>query len=222
MITITIRSSTTASVSRNARSAVGRFDPTTASTASANAMSVAAGIAQPRGRPSRRRVHREVDQRGYGDPARGRDDRHGRVRGSAQRADHELALELQPGHEEEDRERPVGGPVLHVEGADLPVPERVVRRRPRRVRPDDGDGRGHQGDGAPDGLARRRSPRNVAPPVGLGQGVAGGDVTTSQRPRGRRRPDAARATGGVPTRLPGSPPRTLPTPTVDGRCRVST
>ena len=52
MITITIRSSTTASVSRNARSAVGRFDPTTASTARAKAMSVAAGIAQPSRAPS--------------------------------------------------------------------------------------------------------------------------------------------------------------------------
>ena len=51
MITITIRSSTTARVSRNARSAVGRFEPTTASTASANAMSVAAGTAQPSGWP---------------------------------------------------------------------------------------------------------------------------------------------------------------------------
>ena len=51
MITITIRSSTTASVSRNARSAVGRLEPTTASTASANAMSVAAGTAQPSGCP---------------------------------------------------------------------------------------------------------------------------------------------------------------------------
>ena len=49
MMTITIRSSTTARVSRNARSAVGRFEPTTASTASANAMSVAAGTAQPSG-----------------------------------------------------------------------------------------------------------------------------------------------------------------------------
>jgi hypothetical protein len=47
MITITSRSSTTASVSRNARNGVGSADPTTASTASANAMSVALGIAQP-------------------------------------------------------------------------------------------------------------------------------------------------------------------------------
>ena len=63
MITITIRSSTTASVSRNARRAVGRLDPTTASTASANAMSVAAGIAQPSGLAAGCSVDGEVDQR---------------------------------------------------------------------------------------------------------------------------------------------------------------
>ena len=52
MITMTIRSSTTANVSRNALRDVGRLDPTTASTARANAMSVAAGIAHPWGCPS--------------------------------------------------------------------------------------------------------------------------------------------------------------------------
>ena len=41
-----------ANVSRNSRSAVGRNDPTTASTATAKAMSVADGIAQPTRRPS--------------------------------------------------------------------------------------------------------------------------------------------------------------------------
>jgi hypothetical protein len=41
------RSSTTASVSRKVRSAEGRWWPITASTARANAMSVAVGIAQP-------------------------------------------------------------------------------------------------------------------------------------------------------------------------------
>ena len=47
MIVIASRSSTTARVSRNVRSAAGRWVPMTASTASANAMSVAVGIAQP-------------------------------------------------------------------------------------------------------------------------------------------------------------------------------
>jgi len=42
-----MRSSTTASVSRKMRSALGRCDPMIASTATANAMSVAVGMAQP-------------------------------------------------------------------------------------------------------------------------------------------------------------------------------
>ena len=47
MIVMAIRSSTTARVSRNERSAEGRWVPRTASTARANAMSVAVGMAQP-------------------------------------------------------------------------------------------------------------------------------------------------------------------------------
>ena len=47
MIVMASRSSTTARVSRNRRSALGRCEPTIASTATANAMSVAVGIAQP-------------------------------------------------------------------------------------------------------------------------------------------------------------------------------
>jgi len=42
------RSSTTARVSRKIRSGLGSEEPTTARTATANAMSVAVGIAQPR------------------------------------------------------------------------------------------------------------------------------------------------------------------------------
>ena len=45
------RSSTMASVSRKARSGVGSADATTASTARANAMSVAIGTAQPLAAP---------------------------------------------------------------------------------------------------------------------------------------------------------------------------
>ena len=47
MMAMAMRSSTTASVSRNVRIATGRAEPTTASTETANAMSVAVGIAQP-------------------------------------------------------------------------------------------------------------------------------------------------------------------------------
>ena len=51
MIVIANRSSTTAKVSRNVRSATGRCVLITARTASAKAMSVAVGIAQPRRAP---------------------------------------------------------------------------------------------------------------------------------------------------------------------------
>jgi hypothetical protein len=52
MIETATRSSTTASVSRNVRSAEGRWVLMIASTANANAMSVAVGIAQPLAAPS--------------------------------------------------------------------------------------------------------------------------------------------------------------------------
>ncbi len=48
MIVTAIKSSTTAKVSKKVRSALGRFLPTTANTASEKAMSVAAGLAHPR------------------------------------------------------------------------------------------------------------------------------------------------------------------------------
>ena len=47
MMVMASRSSTTAKVSRKVRNAAGRWVLTTASTASANAMSVAVGMAQP-------------------------------------------------------------------------------------------------------------------------------------------------------------------------------
>src|SRR5437899_3085116 len=51
MTMIASRSSTTASVRRKARSALGRLRPTMASTETANAMSVAVGTAHPLGTP---------------------------------------------------------------------------------------------------------------------------------------------------------------------------
>ena len=48
MMEMAMRSSTTARVSRKIRSALGRCEPMIASTATANAMSVAVGMAQPR------------------------------------------------------------------------------------------------------------------------------------------------------------------------------
>jgi hypothetical protein len=60
------------------------------------------------------RVDGQVQQRRYGDPAGRRRDGYGRIGRSTQRADHQLALELQASDEEEQRQRAVGRPVLDV------------------------------------------------------------------------------------------------------------
>ena len=199
MIMITTRSSTTASVSRKARSDGGRCEPTTASTASANAMSVAAGIAQPAGWPlGADDVDDEVEQRRYGDPAQRGGDRHRRVGRPAQRADHELPLQLQPGHEEEQRQRAVGPPVLEIEGPELEADERVVRRVPRRVRPDQRDQRPHASASSPrPPRVRRRSLRNAR--------LAGLRERQDAAYDGHVRPPTDPYAAGAPTgRCPGS------------------
>ena len=103
-----------ASVSRKARSAVGSADPRTASTASANAMSVAIGTAQPCGAPGSARDG-EVDSGGDDHAADRGDHRQHGLGGPAQLADDELALELEAGDEEEDRQQPVRRPGGQVE-----------------------------------------------------------------------------------------------------------
>ena len=119
MIVMAMRSSTTARVSRKDRSADGRCVPMTASTARAKAMSVAVGMAQP---PStspdavaEAAGDGEEDQGRHGHAAHRGGDRQRRLGRVAQVADHELALELEPGDEEEDREQAVGGPLLEGE-----------------------------------------------------------------------------------------------------------
>ena len=108
MMMIANRSSTTARVSRNVRSGAGRCVEITARTASAKAMSVAVGIAQPRGTGAA--GERQVEHRRHDHAADGRGDRHDGALGVAQVAGDELPLQLEPGDEEEDRQEPVGGP----------------------------------------------------------------------------------------------------------------
>ena len=67
-----------------------------------------------------------VDQGGDDHAAQGRDDRDQGLGRLAQGADGQLPLELEAGHEEEDRQQPVGGPVLQVER-----PQRQVQHRLR-------------------------------------------------------------------------------------------
>ena len=141
MMVMANRSSTTARVSRKTRSAAGRWVLMTASTARANAMSVAVGIAQP---DRRRAAGRSLRGRAARAPPCHRPPRRpgGPRGGVAQVARDELALQLQPGDEEEDREQPVGGPVLNVRsrcsagGPDPPLRERRVGVAPGGVRPD--------------------------------------------------------------------------------------
>ena len=73
-------------------------------------MSVAVGIAQPLRAPSPRQVDQDEEHGRHdhaADRGRHRQRRPARI---AQVAGDELALELQPGDEEEDRQQPVGGP----------------------------------------------------------------------------------------------------------------
>ena len=86
-----IRSSTTARVSRKIRRAVGRCEPMTASTATANAMSVAVGIGPAAHGLGVAPVDRGEDQRRDHDAAGGRRDRNGGLAGLAQVAGDEFA-----------------------------------------------------------------------------------------------------------------------------------
>ena len=84
----------------------------TARTASAKAMSVAVGTAQPSVDPPPMTVDQGVDERGHGHAADRGDHGEGGRLGVAQLTGDQLALELDARDEEEDGEQPVGGPVL--------------------------------------------------------------------------------------------------------------
>ena len=99
-----------------------------------------------------RRVEREVDTGRHHHPADRRDDRQGRGARVAQVAVDQLVLDLQADDEEEDHHQGVVDPVLErlveVQRTDVErqvgVPERVVRRRPRAVGPEQGGRGGEQ------------------------------------------------------------------------------
>ena len=153
------RSSTTASVSRKARSATGRRRPTTASTASAKAMSVAMGMPQPVSEPSAiDRVDGHEDARRHDHAADRCSRRDHRLADLRERAEDELVLELEPDDEEEHRQQAVGRPdsqrevEVQRDWADLEVHEGEVRVGPRGVGPHQCDCRGDQQQHAADGL----------------------------------------------------------------------
>ena len=186
---ITIRSSTTARVSRKARSAVGRFEPDHRQHGEREG-----DVGGRRDRPAVRAavaahgVDAQVDQRRYGDPAGRRDDRHRGVGRPSQRPDDELSLELEAGHEEEQRQRAVGRPVLEVERADLAgAAGRRTALRPGRVGPQHADhGRG-QGERAAERLATEEVPEEASPRAGPGSGRSRRTNDTMGSPIGARR-----------------------------------
>ena len=151
------RSSTTASVSRNARSAGAE---TTRGPPAPRGRTRCRWRSAPPSRPARqRRRPRAPGRPGRHDHAgQCRDHRQDGLARVAQLADDELALELDAGDEEEDGQQPVGSPRLQVEvevqgrGSHHEVPQVVVRSRPRRAGPDERDGGGDQQQHATDGL----------------------------------------------------------------------
>ena len=128
MIATAPMSSTIAIVVSSSFSAGGTRRPSSASTPTAKAMSVAAGIAQPRASPSRSPAISEIDQRRHRHAGRRGDERQPPPRRRRQPAVEELALHLEPDEQEEQRHQPVVDP--QVDG------HRPERRRQHRA----GDG----------------------------------------------------------------------------------
>ena len=171
----------------------------TASTASAKAMSVAVGTAQPSREPPPVDVDQRVDERGHGHAAQRGDHGQRGGLGVAQLPGDQLALELDAGDEEEDGEQPVGRPVLdgQVEaergGAEVEVADGLVAVAERGVRPDQRGDRGDQQQDAADGLGAQRVRDEV--PLGQrtgGRGTCGwcGAGAATGRTSGRVRQDA--------------------------------
>ena len=113
MTAIAPMSSTIASVSRNTRSWVGQREPSSASTPSTNAMSVAITIPQPL-RAGAAGVDREVEQRRHHHPAERGDAGTAARRRSRSSPIDELAPDLEADDEEEDHHQAVVDPVREV------------------------------------------------------------------------------------------------------------
>ena len=105
-------------------------------------------VRRHRNRPTRRHrrrrrariITRQIHPHGHQHPAQRADARQRRLLQASQRAVHELALDLQPDGEEENRHQPLVDPVMqaHVQRQrrrpDFCVPERQIRPRHRAVR----------------------------------------------------------------------------------------
>jgi hypothetical protein len=134
-------------------------------------MSVAMGIPQPPavGQPG---VEGEVDRRRHQHAAHGGADGPQGLAGLRQLTHEQLALDLQPHHEEEDRHEAVVDPVVQVEGdpvlaqvqAEGLVDQALVGLRPGGIGPDEGDeGEEEQHDPARDRLTGEELERPQQP-----------------------------------------------------------
>ena len=122
MIATAPRSSTIATVVRNSLSEAGARLPSSARTPIAKAISVAAGIAQPRCEPGIGAGDAEKDQRRHRSCRTPRRSSGRRRRPRSRGAVEELALDLQADEQEEKRHQPVVDPQVHG--------QRPGRRRP--------------------------------------------------------------------------------------------
>ena len=99
-------SSTMAMVTSNSLIEAGAWRPRMASTPMAKAMSVAAGIAQPRSKLRVEAGDGEIDQGGHRHSGGGGDDRQPPLGGAGEAAFDPFALHLEPDEQEENRHRP--------------------------------------------------------------------------------------------------------------------
>ena len=187
MIATAPRSSAMATVVRNSFSEVGTRVPSRASTPIAKAMSVAAGIAQPRAQRRIAAGDAEIDQGGHAMPAAAA------ISGSRRRSQvgeiavEELALDLQPDEQEEQRHQAVVDPELGRSSA-------RARRQDRA-----GRGGGEGGDRPRRGRCWRRAA--PAPPRPISSSPPAASV-----PKKRRAADFLRA---LPLRSPSPLPKTF-------------
>ena len=126
-------SSTTTTVSMNARRRSGKRGPTSASRPSAKAVSVDIAIPQPPA-DERPAVEREVDRDGHRHPADPRQQRQGEPPPLPQLAQVELASRLEADDEEEERHQPAVDPVAKVAARPPSRPGRSTASCPRASR----------------------------------------------------------------------------------------
>ena len=193
-------------------------------------MSVAVGIAQPRSAPSpAAEVDQDEEQRGHRHAADGGGHGQGRPPRVAQVAGDELALELQSGDEEEDRQQPVGRPgaqgqvQVQRRRADAGVAQGLVAGAPRgswprraRRRPRRAAGRRRRSPCAAPRRSRLASVQDPRPKRRVGAVVTGAapgrrgrfEDVADQTSRRTGRPGYRASSSRTPAERPASPRRT--------------